>query len=247
MKKNRFTSVRPDELFEQTGDFLTQGFSGSQVTRDSEFLIKHTSDEDFSKSRKRQIALMRLAGRLGILPAIYEIKGSRIKMEFISGPEGITVKNAFQTGLNLRILHAQTAYPFPVSTGTEWLCEKAVRAFPAKAKDITAAGLEPFDNDLVLIHGEPTQIRIRPNGEVVFIDIEGIGMGSKYHDLGFVYYIASLDGEPDIFSNLIEGYGKDGVNISKVMRFAGIISLAYSTFADSERRIELGCALLQKS
>jgi hypothetical protein len=247
MTKNSLKSIYPNESLNQTNDYLTQGFSGSQVTRNGEFLIKLTSDEYFSKSKERQNALMALTKQLSILPTIYEINESQIKMEFISGFEGITVENALQTGLNLKLLHTQTCYPFPISTGTEWLREKAIQAAPIKAKDTSAIDFKTFESNLVLIHGEPTQVINRPNGEVVFIDIEGIGMGSRYHDLGFVYYNASLGGEMSIFSNLIEGYGKDGIDISKVMQFAGLISLAYSTFADSEKRIELGCALLQKS
>ncbi len=64
MKKNSFPSVCPNESSTQTDDFLTQGFSGSQVTRDGELLIKCTSDEGFSKSKERQIALIALTKQL---------------------------------------------------------------------------------------------------------------------------------------------------------------------------------------
>lgn len=99
-------------------------------------------------------------------------------------------------------------------------------------------------NDLALVHTEPVQVINRADGTVAFIDIEGIGMGSKYQDLGFIYYSAAIAGSPTLFERVLSGYSSEGIDMKRVMRFAGVISVAYSTFADSTSRIDLGLQLL---
>jgi thiamine kinase-like enzyme len=97
-----------------------------------------------------------------------------------------------------------------------------------------------------LIHSEPVQFIEKKDGSIVFIDFEGIGMGSRYQDIGFVYYITMKDDQPEIYTAFMNGYQSEPIQIElvRVKKLAGIISLAYAGFAEFEKRMELGLRLL---
>ena len=88
-----------------------------------------------------------------------------------------------------------------------------------------------YPNDS-LIHSEPGQFIEKEDGSIVFIDFEGIGMGSRYQDLGQIYYGAIKDDRPELYTKFIEGYQSAPVQIdlARVKQLAGIISLAYAGF-----------------
>ena len=225
---------------------MKQGYSGSQATRKRDLVVKKTSDVGFARDPDRQRTLKRLSGELEVLPTISDIKGDELIMEYIPGEEGLSTGNVESVGEALRYLHGQTGYPFPVSTGTGWLRELASQALSDRSiEPELLPDLTPDPGDNRLIHTEPVQVITKGNGTVVFIDIEGIGMGSRYQDLGFIYYSAALKENPALFELALSGYGSDGVDMKKVNLFAGVIALAYSTFAESTRRIDLGLRLLR--
>lgn len=225
---------------------MNQGFSGSQVTRTADVVVKKTSDIGFVLDSSRHSALQRLSQQQPFLPTIYDISGDELKMEYIPGEEGLSLQNARKVGSALKRLHNLKEYPFPVFTGIEWLhelAEQALTAYDREAEWLPPPSVDP--DDLALIHTEPVQIITRADGTVVFIDIEGIGMGSKYQDLGFIYYTAAHTGKSGLFDEVLLGYGSAGVNLTMVAQMAGLISIAYSTFADSKARIDLGLRLLR--
>jgi hypothetical protein len=171
-------------------------------------------------------------------------------MEFISGHEGITPNNAPRAGAALRLLHEQRNYPHPCVTGLSWLLDLANRNLSlANISLVLPPRLNaefPID---ALIHSEPVQLIEREDGSIVFIDFEGIGMGSRYQDLGHVYYCAHKDDQPDIFNSFLEGYLTQPYFIEKdrIILLAGLISLAYAGFglafvgrAEFDHRISLG-------
>jgi len=207
---------------------------------------KRTSDVGFVLDKQRHGALVRLSQSLDFLPTIYEIKGDKLKMEFIPGEEGLTAGNARRAGNALRRLHSQLDYPFPIFTGTDWLFDLAGQALNThQISPVVLPDLPVAMEDQVLIHGEPMQLITRPDGGVVFIDIEGMGMGSRYQDLGFILYTAANKGDPALFEEVLAGYGAVKVDLMMVRRFAGVISIAYAVFWDGEARIERGLKLLK--
>jgi hypothetical protein len=226
---------------------MNQGFSGSQVTRTADVVVKKTSDTGFVLDSSRHRALQRLSHQQPFLPTIYDISGNELKMEYIAGEEGLSLQNARRVGMALKRLHNLKDYPFPVFTGSEWLhklAEQALANHNRRAEWLPASPVDP--GDLALIHTEPVQVITRADGTVVFIDIEGIGMGSKYQDLGFLYYTATYAGKPALFDEVLFGYGSARVNLTMVVQMAGLISIAYAAFADSETRIDLGLDLLRR-
>jgi len=232
---------------------VKQGFSGSIVQRNGNFVEKVTSDQDFINSKARQNDLMALTRKITVLPYIDHITGSSIYMEYVDGQEGLTKLNARQTGKALRILHEQQGYPHPCMTGVNWLIEIANDnlAHMNLSQRISSEVTSEYPND-ALIHSEPVQLIEKKDGSVVFIDFEGIGMGSRYQDLGFIYWHALNTDQLGVFSAFINGYqsGTVPIDLQRVKQLAGIISLAYVGFAlayaglaDAEKRLQLGISL----
>ncbi len=229
---------------------MRQGFSGSSVWREGDFVLKESSDEEFLHNAARQRDLAALSRRLSILPRIEHIEGGRITMEYIAGREGLTLRNARRAGQALRLLHAEQGYPHECMTGVEWLIALANENLAewGLGRCIEPALAADFPPD-ALIHSEPAQVIERKNGEIVFIDFEGIGLGSRYQDLGFVYYLMMKDGREGVYAALEEGYRAGGGEVDgrRVMRLAGVIALAYARFAEREKRLGLGFRLLDKA
>ena len=190
---------------------------------------------------------MALSRRLTLLPRIDHIESPLIFMDYIEGHEGLNEGNARLAGQALRLLHAQTDYMHPCMTGVEWLIQLAnenlVQSTHGLRIDEGFARAYPPD---ALIHSEPVQFIQRPNGDIVFIDIEGIGMGSRYQDLGYVYYRSLIESKPEIYAHFIPGYisAEAEIERQRVLEMAGVIALAYSGFADFDARIDLGIHLL---
>jgi hypothetical protein len=221
---------------------MKQGFSGSIVQLNGNLVEKISTDKSFTSSKERQRDLITLSHKLGILPRIDHIAGQSIFMEFVEGKEGLTKQNAQQAGEALRLLHEQSEYPYPCMTGLDWLIQMAHENYGDK--DFSGFKAEyPTD---ALIHSEPAQFIEKKDGTITFIDIEGIGMGSRYQDLASIYYISMIDEKLELFDLFIEGYQSRPVAIepARVRKLAGLYSIAYAAFAESERRIEFGLGLL---
>jgi hypothetical protein len=232
---------------------MEQGYSGSSVQRKGNLVEKVSSDLSFTGSIERQEDLTALSQKIAVLPRIDHIDSPSIYMEYVDGQEGLTIQNAQPTGIALRLLHEQRGYPHPCMTGLNWLIELANENLAQMdlSQRISFEVIHEYPND-ALIHSEPQLIE-KKNGAIVFIDFEGIGMGSRYQDLGHIYYSAIKDDQPEIYMALIQGYQSDSMQIDmrRVKLLAGIISLAYVGFAlafagnaEAEKRTQLGLRLL---
>jgi hypothetical protein len=91
---------------------------------------------------------------------------------------------------------------------------------------------------------------------VVFIDFEGIGLGSRYQDLGSIFLHAIREEQPEIYSGFIQGYQSSSltVDLHKVKQLAGIFSLAYVGFGlafvgpqEAEKRMQIGLRLFEET
>jgi len=226
---------------------VKQGFSGSTVQRKGNLLEKISNDQNFTSSTERQKDLVALSQKVDVLPRIDHIDSQSIYMEYVEGQEGLTEQNARQAGKALRLLHERRDYQYPCMTGLEWLIQMANEnlARMGCSQRVLAEIEAEYPSD-ALIHSEPVQFIEKRDGAIVFIDIEGIGMGTRYQDLGFVYYITKKDEKPEIFTSFMEGYQSEPVQIEqmRIKELAGIISLAYAQFAEFEKRMELGLRLL---
>lgn len=232
---------------------MKQGYSGSTVKRKGNLVKKISSDLSFTQAKERQKDLMTLSQKIGVLPRIDHIDSPAIYMEYVDGKEGLTNQNALQAGKALRLLHEQRGYPHPCMTGLNWLIELANDNLAQMnfSQRISSEIENEYPED-ALIHSEPLQLIEKKDGSIVFIDFEGIGMGSRYQDLGFIYY-AFQENEPDVYNTFIQGYRSDSMQIEprRVKQLAGIISLAYAGFAlayvglaEAEKRMNLGIRLL---
>lgn len=226
---------------------MEQGYSGSTVRRVGQLVEKASSDAEFISNDDRQRDLLALSRRLAILPRIDRIESPRIYMDYIEGHEGLNQGNACLAGQALRLLHAQTDYMHPCMTGVEWLIQLANENLMQSTHSlrIDEGFVRAYPTD-ALIHSEPVQFVQRASGAIVFIDIEGIGMGSRYQDLGYVYYRSLIESKPDTYAQFASGYISDGSKIEgrRVLQMAGVIALAYAGFADFDTRINLGIHLL---
>jgi hypothetical protein len=236
---------------------LQQGYSGSIVQRKGKLVEKVSSDQSFIDSQERQRDLVALSQQVPILPRIDHIASPSIFMEYVDGQEGLTKQNAAQAGKALRLLHEQQSYPHACMTGLNWLIELANDNLGqmSLSQRISNEITNEYPSD-TLIHSEPTQLIEKKDGKVVFIDFEGIGMGSRYQDLGFIYWRAILGDQPDLYTAFLQGYQADSICIElrRVKQLAGLISLAYVGFAlayagpaEAEKRLQLGLRLLGKT
>lgn len=229
---------------------MKQGFSGSKVQLVGNLVEKISSDESFTSSKQRQKDLSALSHKLDILPKIDHITGKSIFMEYVAGREEMTTDNALRAGKALRLLHEQTDYRHLCMTGLDWLIQLAnenLAQCNGRYEDFSGfKGEYPID---ALIHSEPGQFIEKEDGTIVFIDIEGIGMGSRYQDLGSIYYGTMTDENPGIFPAFMAGYQSTPIHIElwRVMRLAGLYSIAYARFAEYKKRVEFGLRLLDET
>lgn len=228
---------------------MKQGYSGSIVHRKGNLLEKISNDRAFIKSKNRQKDLMALSKKLSILPRIDHFEGQSIYMDYIEGQEGITEHNARQAGKALRLLHERRDYPHPCMTGLRWLIllanDNIARMDHRQLMIDEILPGYPID---ALIHSEPTQLIEQKDGSIVFIDFEGIGMGTRYQDFGYIYYSAIKQEKPEIYTKFLEGYQPESeqIELLRVKKVAGITSLAYARFAAFEKRMKLGFRLLNE-
>jgi hypothetical protein len=96
------------------------------------------------------------------------------------------------------------------------------------------------------IHTEPVQVIHTPPGGIVFIDVDGIGRGSKYQDLGFVKYRCDLYQPEGTWAKFIEGYGHPTLHNGRLERMAGVVALAYARFYDKVKRVRYGLRQLER-
>jgi len=230
---------------------MKQGYSGSAVRRVGEHVEKRTSDIAFAEDMARQKDLMALTARLPLLPRITHVDGDLIVMEFVEGVEGPTERNVFRLGESLRLLHDQNenSYPHPCHTGVDWLIDLANDnlAQSTHATRVSPEIKKHFEDD-ALIHSEPQFIETT-DGRIVFIDIEGIGRGSRYQDLGFAAYLTRLSDRREVFAACLRGYTSRPIELDawRIHQMAGLIALAYSGFADTEKRLALGLQLMREA
>jgi hypothetical protein len=229
---------------------MMQGYSGSTLRLVDGQVEKVTSDRAFAEDTGRQTALIDLSRRTTILPRIARVEGATILMEYIDGNEGLTELNAQQAGASLRLLHNLSGFTHPCLTGVDWLVLLAnTNLARANSPTRVSQGLtQHFGND-ALIHSEPTQFIETNDGRIVFIDIEGIGRGSRYQDLGFIEYRTRLLECPRVLASFLNGYLSDPIDLDvwRIRQMAGLIAIAYSCFADTRKRLMLGMQLMEEA
>jgi len=229
---------------------MKQGFSGSTVLLEDNIVEKISNDENFISSQERQRDLITLSQKIGILPKIERIAGHSIYMEYVEGLEELTEQNARQAGKALRLLHEQHEYPHPCMNGLDWLIQMAQESLAQiNYDDKLFSGFKSEYRNDALIHSEPFQFIEKKDGTIVFIDIEGIGIGSRYQDLGFMYFITMKEEKPEVFASFISGYQSKPIDIefAKIKRIAALIAIAYANFAEFEKRVEFGLHLMDET
>ncbi len=229
---------------------MEQGYSGSTVQRKGNLVEKMSSDQNFMHSKERQRDLIALSRKIPIIPRIDHINNQTIYMEYVGEQEGLTEQNALRAGEALRILHDQPGYDHICMNGLNWLIEMANGnlAQMDRSERISTEIEAEYPSD-ALIHSEPNQFIEIKDGSIVFIDFEGMGMGSRYQDIGFIYYLMIKDDKPEVYNIFMEGYQSKPIQIEimRVKRLAGIISLAYASFAEFEKRMKLGLRLFSEA
>lgn len=233
----------------EQGAEVLQGYSGSTLRLVDGYVEKVSSCRAFVEDRGRQTALQELSQRTRLLPSIVSVEGAMVRMEFIHGTKGMTERNAAQVGASLRLLHGLNGFPYRAITGVDWLISLASASLAqAKSPFRVSGGLrEHYPHD-ALIHCEPQFIQTEA-GEIVFIDLEEMGQGSRYQDLGFVAYVTMLNQTSELLRPFLSGYQSSPVELDhwRIHQMAGLIAIAYASFADADRRIALGVRLVQEA
>ncbi len=228
---------------------MLQGHSGSTLRLVDGYVEKASSCAAFVEDRGRQLALQELSRSTRLLPSIVSAEGATLRMEHIRGQEGLTECNAAQVGAALRLLHTLPGFAYPAVIGGDWLISLANASLAqAQTRLRVSEGLrEHFPND-ALILCEPQFLQTEA-GEIVFVDLEEMGHGSRYQDLGFVAYLMLLNHTPQLLVSFLSGYQSPPLELDqwRLRQMAGLIALAYASFADADARLALGVRLMQEA
>ncbi|MFB3880648.1 MAG: hypothetical protein ACE149_05260 [Armatimonadota bacterium] len=230
---------------EGSGDVF-QGYSGSALRLVDGRVEKVSSCAAFVEDRSRQTALQQLSNRTRLLPSIVSVEGATMRMDFIRGSEGLTEHNAAQVGAALRSLHELRGFPYPAITGVDWLISLANDSLAqAKSPFRVSEDLQEHYPPDALILCEPQFLQTEA-GQIVFIDLDEMGQGSRYQDLGFVAYLTMVNQTPELLDLFLSGYQSSSLELNawRIRQMAGLISLAYASFADTGKRLALGLQLM---
>jgi len=168
-------------------------------------------------------------------------------IKFIAGWEGIKGLDFSKFGRVVGKLHNLEITGPPKDTGINWLLTLADENLTRVGEKLDESTLKLFDAfaEETVVHGEITQVITRPDGSLYILDWDECGMGSRYQDLGFIYYqLLECGLGLDLFQDFMNGYADESVDDSLVQATAGVIALAYARFHNFERRIALGRGLL---
>jgi hypothetical protein len=227
------------------------GYSGSSVQRIDGIVRKQSTYlrrcPDYAERRE---FLNALSAAFPSIPNLRLFDEGLMEMDFIEGREGIEEIDFQQYGGLVRELHT-IEIPAPAKdTGLDWLVDLAVANLGQSEWQAGIELVRPFRGlpADAIVHGEITQVITDATGRLYLIDWDECGWGSKYQDLGFVYYQLKLANRVDeCFAAFIDGYGQAGLELSLIPKVAGLIALAYAGFYDFERRIRIGQTLLSSS
>jgi hypothetical protein len=224
---------------------LPGGYSGSNLQLQNGVVRKRSS---YLRGRPdypaRQRFFQVLSAAFPHMPDTRLLDDGILEMAYIPGQEGTQGIDFRRFGQIVRQLHELDIPAPPKDTGIHWLSDLA-------RSNLADDTLSPILSQLVarlpddaVVHGEITQVIADPKGNLYIIDWDECGLGSKYHDLGFVYYTLTLDGRVDeCFAPFLDGYGASGLDTSLIPQVAGLIALAYAGFADREHRLHIGHSL----
>lgn len=120
-------------------------------------------------------------------------------MEYIDGRSmDETPEDEFLIGRLAKKLHSYTGYSVKSSMSQsterfyEWFSE---RAFKKEFDSILDSLPDFLEYDQCLIHSDigPHNVMLRNNGDLVFIDLDNTGIGSRYLDLGWPFIMQFVD------------------------------------------------------
>jgi len=224
----------------KTGDFLLKGFPG---------------DTPETTIRGNVQAHLFLGNEHGMAPVLYPTKSGDpyvndqghwfYLMEFIDGRQmEETPEDEYKLAQAVRKMHALQGYPLksPMTQSKEryytWFRDRAfVNAF-----DAILDALPDFEKlDQCFVHTDigPHNAMLRTNGEVVFIDLDDTGIGSRYLDLGWPFIMQFVDYNHeteemhyrfDLAQSFLRGYyGEEGMDREEYeLLFAGAIQMHIS-------------------
>jgi hypothetical protein len=226
------------------------GHSGSDLhlqdgwVRKSSAYFERCSEDDF---HSRAVFLIELQAKFSYMPVIKFLEDREMAIEFIPGQEGLEGLDFPKFGQAVRKLHDLEIKGPLKDTGIDWLLELATENLNQVGGKLYIPIISVFKefSAKAVVHGEITQVITRPDGEIYILDWDECGMGSPYQDLGFVYYqclISELGKQH--FQDFLLNYADETVDIHLVKMTAGLIALAYARFFDFEKRLTLGCKLL---
>jgi aminoglycoside phosphotransferase len=179
------------------------------------------------------------------MPHTQLLEDGTLEMNYIPGQEGTQGIDFSRFGQIVRQLHELDILAPPKDTGIHWLFDMARANLSDNTLDPILSQLVARLPDDAVVHGEIAQVIATPDGNLFIIDWDECGLGSKYHDLGFVYYTLALDGRVDeCYAPFLDGYGAAGLDSALIPQVAGLIATAYAGFGDRERRLHIGRDLL---
>ncbi len=227
---------------------MLKGHSGSNLEKHGNIVEKDSSYLANCSDRKARAEFMiKLTSTFQHAPKILEVNGSTIKYEFVTGEPGFEKVNLKELGKVTRELHSLKIPGPEKETGIQWLKGLADNnlAMHNVELDLTDLVAELSDEPKVIVHGEIADLIIGPNTEVTILDWDEAGLGSRYQDIGYIYFkCQELRNGNEDFEKFIEGYNDVYLDQDKIRRVAGLIAIAYSHWANSEYRFKLGLSLL---
>ena len=221
---------------------MLKGHSGSKlkkqwkvVEKKSSYLVTCEDLED------RSCFLAKLSQSLPFMPKIFEIKNWIIKYKYIEGSPDFEKINLIEFGKIVKKLHSLKIDAPKKDTGIYWLKEIAETNIQNEGLhvDLDKIISELESDTEVIVHWEITDLIVNKNDEIFILDWDEAGLGSKYQDLGYVYFKCKeqRNWDSDIREFLI-GYNDKEIRENRILKTAWLISIAYSRWANKDFRLK---------
>lgn len=228
---------------------MLEGHSGSKLKKQGSIIEKQSSYlANAVDAEERGRFLIELSEKFPSAPKIIAVNADVIRYEYVTGEPGFEKADLTEFGKIVRSLHELQIEAPEKETGLQWLKDLAATNLQsANAKldlSVILSGLE--DDKQTIVHGEITDVLVDETGKITILDWDEAGRGSKYQDIGYIYFKCQeqRNGDED-FGKFLASYDDPTLEHTKILQAAGLIAVAYSRWANKDFRLELGLKLLR--
>lgn len=233
-------------------DPILAGHSGATLKKVGKTVEKRSPYLANCKDLKRRGQfLIDLSKKFSHMPKILEVKDGVMTYEFVEGEPGFEKADMDQLGKIVRELHTLKLKNTPQKeTGLAWLYQLAKENLSREglSVDLDSVLSSLKSTEKSIVHGEIADLLVDAKGNITILDWDEAGLGSKYHDIGMVYFkcFEQRNGEKD-FQTFFTAYDNAALDMNTIAKAGGLIALAYAGFGNRDFRMKFGMDVLNRT